>query len=98
MSLFYISFANRSKGFLGGTVVQAQDAAGALEEATRRNINPGGEAQIVEVPPQNINNPTVVALRNRLASKDELIARGETRRGYHQRADVVCDDCNPPRK
>jgi hypothetical protein len=95
---FYISFARAKAdgGFLGGTVVQADDAPSALAEATRRGLNPGGEAQIVRVPDANINNPTVVALRNRLASKAEMLARGENRGGYHERAEVVCEDCNEP--
>jgi hypothetical protein len=95
---FYISFARAKAdgGFLGGTVVQADDAPSALAEATRRGLNPGGEAQIIRVPDENIEQPTVVALRNRLASKAELLARGEHRGGYHERAQVVCDDCNEP--
>jgi hypothetical protein len=95
---WYISFARAKAegGFLGGTVVQADDAPGALAEATRRGLNPGGEAQIVRVPDANIENETIVALRNRLASKAELLARGEHRTGYHEHAEVVCADCNEP--
>jgi hypothetical protein len=95
-SLFYISFARAKAegGFLGGTVVEADDAPGALAEATRRGLNPGGEAQIVRVPDANVNAPTIRALHNRLASKAELLARGENRGGYHEHAEVVCDDCN----
>jgi hypothetical protein len=96
MSWFYISFARAKSegGFLGGTVVQADDAPGALAEATRRGLNPGGEAQIIPVPDKSINQSTIVALRNRLASKAELLARGEHRTGYHERGEVVCKDCN----
>jgi hypothetical protein len=95
---FYISFARAKAegGFLGGTVVQADDALSALTEATRRGLNPGGEAQIIRVPDANVENPTIVALRNRLASKAELSARGENRGGYHEAGEVVCKICNEP--
>jgi hypothetical protein len=94
---FYISFA-RAKvdgGFLGATVVQAKNSAGAFAEATRRGLNPGGEAQIIPVPPENIEHPDIVPLRNRLASKAELLARGGVKGGgYHENSEVVCQDCN----
>lgn len=97
MTWFYISFARAKSqgGFLGGTVIEADSVSGALAEANRRGLNPGGEAQIVPVPPNKIDDPSIVALRNRLAGKDELLARGKTRGGYHERASVVCEDCNP---
>jgi hypothetical protein len=97
MSWFYISFARPKSqgGFLGGTVVQADDAAGALAEATRRGLNPGGEAQIIPVPPNRTEHPDLVALRNRLAGKAELLARGATVGAQHEAAEFVCDDCNP---
>jgi hypothetical protein len=92
---FYISFAKAKKdgGHLGSTVVEAADAFGALAEATRRGLNPGGEAQIIPVPPEKTEHSQVVSLRNRLASKAELMA-GPTRSGYHQNSEVVCEDCN----
>lgn len=95
-SWFYISFARAKAqgGFLGGTVVQADDAAGAIVEATRRGLNPGGEAQIIPVPSDRTDHQDVVAIRNRLATRDELTAR-EHSHGYHENAEVVCDDCNP---
>jgi hypothetical protein len=95
---WYISFARAKAdgGFLGGTVVQADDAPGALAEATRRGLNPGGEAQIVRVPSENVHNRTVLALRNRLVGKAKLLALGEKRGGYHPNAEVVCEDCNEP--
>lgn len=101
-SWFYISFARRKAegGFRGATVVQANDAAGALEEATRRNLNAGGEAQVIPIPPDRIDRPELVALRNRLVGRDELIAlaSGEVTIGaYHENAEVICNDCNPRR-
>jgi hypothetical protein len=93
ISWFYISFATR-EGHRGSTVVQAADAAGALVEANRRGLNPGGEAQIVPVPPANNEHPDIIPLRNRLASKAELMARGAIRGGYHENSEVVCEQCN----
>jgi hypothetical protein len=93
---FYISFAlpKSQGGFLGATVVQAQNAPAALEWATRRGLNPGGEAQIIPIPPERAHHPEVVPLRNRLVSKEEIMARGKVGHGYHQNAEVVCADCN----
>ena len=95
MSWFYISFARAKAqgGFLGGTVVQASDPTGAIAEATRRGLNPGGEAQIVPVPPDRVDEPDLVAIRNRLATRAELTAQAHSH-GYHENAEVVCDDCN----
>jgi hypothetical protein len=96
-ALFYISFASLKDGFLGGTVVEANDSAGALREATRLGLNPGGEAQIIRVPDDNVGNPSIIALRNRLADRNELMTQ---RGGYvgvrHPRGEFVCDDCNNP--
>jgi hypothetical protein len=94
MGWFYISFADR-KGFRGGTVVQAKDAPGALAEATKRGLNPGGEAQIIRVPNANIENPNIVALRNRLADRNEMLTQREGHAGMrHPKGTFVCDDCN----
>jgi hypothetical protein len=38
MMWFYISFADH-EGFRGGTIVQAENATGALAEATGRGLN-----------------------------------------------------------
>lgn len=91
---FYISFANKKAGHLGSTVVAATGSAGALAEATSRGLNPGGEAMVVPVPPDRSDHPQLVFLRNRLANKAELLAAGGFNRGYHENADVICDDCN----
>jgi hypothetical protein len=93
MMWFYISFATENN-HLGSTVVQAADAADALAKASQRGLNPGGEAQIVPVPPKNNEHPEIVPLRNRLVSKAELMARGATRRGYHENSKIVCQSCN----
>jgi hypothetical protein len=89
---FYISFASLERGHLGSTVVD-----GAFAEATARGLNPGGEAQIVPVPPENYEHPIFVAIRNRLVSKAELMQHGAISSGYyHEDAEVVCEDCNTP--
>jgi hypothetical protein len=92
---FYISFASLG-GHLGSTVVQADDVDGAFAEATARGLNPGGEAQIVPVPTDRSEHPDLVAIRNRLVSKAELMQRGAISSGYHEDAEVVCEDCNTP--
>jgi hypothetical protein len=97
MNWFYISFARPKSqgGFLGATVVQAEDTPDALEQATRRGLNPGGEAQIIPVPADRNEHPDIVRCRNRLVSKAELMAASAGYgRGYHENAVVVCGDCN----
>lgn len=105
MSYWYISFATDETGFLGATVVQADNVNLAIAEATERGLNPGGEAAIFEVPDDAVNNPDVQALINRLANKAEMIAQGGKRLGdlseevqatANIMADVVCADCNDP--
>jgi hypothetical protein len=94
MIWFYISFATR-EGHRGSTVVAANDIASALDEATRRGLNPGGEAQIIPVPPHNNEHPDIVRCRNRLVSKAELMtASNGYGRGYHENSSVVCEQCN----
>ena len=93
---FYISFARTKAegGHLGSTVVQATNAESALVEATRRGLNPGGEAQIVPVPPDRNEHPDLVRCRNRLVSKAELMAASDGySRGYHENSAVVCEEC-----
>ena len=49
MNLYYISFATNTE-FLGATVVEGINEKQAFEIATNNNLNPGGQAAIVEVP------------------------------------------------
>ena len=103
MPFFYISFATDYE-FLGGTVVEAMDYEGALAEATRRGLNPGGEAAIVCVPPEAENNQDFLAIRDRLASSEEMMASGglthgdmteeEQARFFEQSVTIACADCN----
>lgn len=104
MTYFYISFAT-DEGFRGATVVQADDAAGAVEEATTRGLNPGGEAAIMEIPPEAESEPDMLAMVNRLVGREEMIKeQGGQRLGdmsddmksaFKDAIDVVCDGCNP---
>lgn len=100
MGLWYISFA-ASEGFRGATVVEARSAEGALAEATRRNLNPGGEAGILSVPSKHEKEAR--AYLNRLVSEDELLSDGgkkttdlppEIREAFHDAAHHVCQECN----
>jgi hypothetical protein len=102
MPYFYISFAT-DEGFRGATVVHALDAEGALKEATNRELNPGGEAAIVEIPSETEAEPKMQSMINRLVGREELIAQGAKRLGdFFQEqqesirtvATSVCKDCN----
>jgi hypothetical protein len=105
-SLFYISFAT-DEGFRGATVVRAEDHAAAIEEATARGLNPGGEAAILQVPSEIEDAPDVVPLINRLVGREEMIALGGRRHGdlspelratVGGHAVVVCEHCNTPER
>jgi len=102
MAYFYISFAT-DEGFRGATVVEAYSEEDALEEATKLNLNPGGEAAILEIPPDIVSNPDMLAMRNRLVGKDEMLANGAKRQAdcsdeiqdaFEAAATRVCADCN----
>jgi hypothetical protein len=103
-NLWYISFAT-PETFLGGTVVQADDAEDALVEASFRGLNPGGQAAIIEVPLEAYGKADMLAMRNRLVGRDEMIAmRGkraadcssEVRHAFADQATIVCAECNEP--
>ena len=74
--LFYISFANET-GFLGATVVEADNPPAALQEATRLGINPGGEAAIWWLAERDDGTIVEIAMfRDRLVWRDECEATG----------------------
>lgn len=98
---FYISYANDK--FLGCTVVEAVSPEDALEEATKRGLNPGGEAAILGVPVSEYNNPEMLSLENRLVGKEEMMAQGAHRYGdlsdenkekFNEAVISVCEECN----
>lgn len=97
MQWHYISFAKPKTdgGFLGATVVWAKDPPDALKVATRKGLNPGGEAQIIPVSPDRAHIPEIAMCRNRLVGKEELMSHGGYAAGkYHDNSSVVCQDCN----
>lgn len=102
MRYFYISFATDA-GFRGATVVRARDSEHALQEATHRGLNPGGEAAIIEIPKDAEQEPDMRAMINRLVGKEEMLAAGAKRHAdcpqdiqdaFERDAEIVCDDCN----
>lgn len=104
MTYWYISFAT-DEGFRGATVVKARNAEGALAEATRRKLNPGGEAAILKVPKKAEVEPDMQAMINRLLGREEMLVQGGKRHGdcseefkeaFESAVDVVCADCNEP--
>lgn len=106
MNLYYISFAD-NENFRGCTVVEGETEAGALATASRQGLNPGGEAMIILVPPEQENEPDVKAMLNKLVNKEEMQAMGELRHGDIEQplqaalesgVTIVCEDCNQPRK
>lgn len=105
MTYFYISFATDA-GFRGATVVQANDDADALAVATAKGLNPGGEAAIIEVPPEAESEPDMQAMIDRLVGKEEMLAQGGKRHGdcsediqdaFDAAATKVCAGCNTER-
>lgn len=104
MSLFYLSFASE-RAFLGATVVESATSSGALAEATRRGLNPGGEVAILMVPADQVSEPDVQAMRNRLLSERQMLELGarknvsrETQRAFAREARVIPEQRNlPPR-
>lgn len=102
MSWFYISFATETK-FLGATVLQANDPQHAVQVATSRHHNPGGEAAILLIPVDPATQPDLAFMIDRLASEDELIASGATkakdlspelRDALEDHATLICEGCN----
>ena len=103
MTHWYISFAT-DEGFRGATVVEAVDAIEAVNVATSRGLNPGGEAAVLEVPPAAEGAPDLHAMKNRLVGKKEMLAMGarrvadcaeEIQARFNIESEIVCDLCNP---
>jgi hypothetical protein len=81
MTWFYLSFADsrlpNGEQWLGAAIVQADDVSGAMTEAWRRGINPGGEIVAVEVE----HMPPARFLNRLMISKAELRDMGEAAAG-----------------
>lgn len=74
---FWLSFASGPppNGFLGAAIVQALDFEEAIEEAWRRELNPGGEVRggaLAKVPDDEY--------RNRLLNRQEATDLVQTRK------------------
>jgi|ERR1035438_513275 hypothetical protein len=97
--LFWISFAGEKDGFLGAVIVEAGSVPEALKEATRRGLNPRGEALVCEIPPDgeihargHVNQLMLLPEIERLFgpkcdSRELLEVAGE-------HAGLVCEGCN----
>lgn len=105
MTWWYISFAMSKKqgGFRGATVVEGKDAQSALANATMRGLNPGGEAAILEVYKEDEQKCDVLALRNTLLDKEQMLAMRAVRSGdmpkkikrrWEAATVFVCSTCN----
>ncbi len=82
MTYYWLSFVDdtRPEGdrFVGGCIVVASSAAGAVMEARAQDCNPGGEVAIVEITPEYEHNVARYKL-NHLYSKAEIQAMGQFR-------------------
>lgn len=72
MKLFYISFATETE-FLGATVLESHDELSVLVEATKHGLNPGGQAAILEIPYECLNEPDCRKMQERLLTKQQMI-------------------------
>ena len=80
MNLYYISFATDTE-FLGSTVVEGITETQALQIATNNDLNPGGQAAILEIPRELYEAPDIVPLKYKLLNKEQMIALGAKRHG-----------------
>lgn len=107
MTYWYLSFALEKArgGFRGATVVEARDEMSALATATMRGLNPGGEVAILEVLPEEEDEPDIRQMLNRLVRREEMDAMGGRRHGdlpqyiqdaFEHEARFICEECNHP--
>ena len=75
MTTFWISFAGDT-GNLGCCIVDADDQAGAIAEAIRLKIHPGGEAMLFALPDHAARAEVRLWGRDRLISPTELLSGG----------------------
>jgi hypothetical protein len=99
--MYWISFAS-DQGFLGVVIAEGETPQAALAAVTELNLNPGGEAMLVEI-------PTVAYRHHAWPYRNRLLQRGEIARIFGPAADphevqeaageacsVVCESCNTP--
>jgi hypothetical protein len=74
---WWLSFADGSlpdgQQFLGVAIMQGYTIEAVITESHLRNLNPGGEVQYVQIPPEHVPAPEY---RNRLLGKIELEEAG----------------------
>jgi hypothetical protein len=75
MKLFYISFATDVE-FLGATVIDGLSETSALDIATNLGLNPGGQAVVLELPPDLWEAPDVKPMIGKLFNKEQMRAMG----------------------
>ena len=80
MKLYYISFATETE-FLGATVVEGFSETNAYDIATNNDLNPGGQAAILEVPEELYDAIDVAPLKYKLLNKEQMKALGSIRHG-----------------
>jgi hypothetical protein len=102
--LYWVSFAGEGPGdFRGVVIVEACTFEGAVNEATRRGLNPGGEAAIFEVPTA-AHRHQAWPYRNRLLQKPEIeqifgLAAADVNdvlKAAGDRGALLCTKCNQP--
>ncbi len=98
--MYWISFVDEQDHFAGAVIVESAGGfGGALEEAIRRGLNPGGQALVMEIPARHRDQAR--PYRHRLMQRDELLrvfgplAGGqELRERAGDHAQVICAKCN----
>jgi hypothetical protein len=95
VEFWWLSFAVEA-GFLGVAIVSADDEMGAIEEATRRGINPGGQVKLTSVPASYLEKVRPYA--NRLMKREELeriFGEPATPEEYAGVGGYICEAHNP---
>jgi hypothetical protein len=71
LTWWYLSYAHKAKGFMGGAIIEAHGFVGACHNARLIFITPAPdvETQGVPIPPREVPEPQY---RNRLLTRDEL--------------------------
>jgi hypothetical protein len=100
--LYWISFAS-AQGFLGAVITEGETADGALNVVSELNLNPGGQAMIVEIPTPGFRHEAW-PYRNRLLQNNEIERVFRVRAKVQhvveaagEKCTLVCNDCNTER-
>lgn len=68
MRWWYLSYAS-DEGFRGGVYIEAHGPVEAAYLARHRNLSPGGQVQMILVPPEHVPEDRY---RNRLLTREEI--------------------------